>query len=437
MVRRTRIAALVTLAMVNVFTLVAGVAVARLLPGRLAALRVATVASGTVTSGGAVLPADPSTPSGGADPVLPSATGLAAALSGPLSVNALGSHVAALVADAATGQVLLADHDSGEWTPASTAKLATAAASLAVLGPGARFSTRVVAGARGSIILVGGGDPTLAVNAYPAQQYPRPATLASLASATAKALRAAGQASVSLGYDTSAYTGPGMAAGWSQAYVTTGNVTPIVSLEVDQGRLTPGLPEDSDDPANLRARTTDPAGLAASAFASLLVADGIDVRSGPVPQAAAPHAAVLASVTSPPLSALVEQMLAESNNVIAENLARHLAVATGEPASFAGWARRSSPSCAGRHRHRHPDGRRQRPVAAGRAVAADPGQGARAGRGRSPAAIGDHGPAGGLLFRHAVGRAKRFRRHRRERARRRPRQNREPGHRGGARRVCL
>jgi coenzyme F420 biosynthesis associated uncharacterized protein len=43
-------------------------------------------------------------------------------------------------------------------------------------------------------------------------------------------------------------------------------------------------------------------------------------------------------VSSPPLSAIVEQMLQESNNVIAENLARQVAVAAGQPASFSGAA---------------------------------------------------------------------------------------------------
>jgi D-alanyl-D-alanine carboxypeptidase/D-alanyl-D-alanine-endopeptidase (penicillin-binding protein 4) len=44
----------------------------------------------------------------------------------------------------------------------------------------------------------------------------------------------------------------------------------------------------------------------------------------------------LASVTSPPVVAIAEQMLLESNNVIAEVLARHVALAMGKPASFAG-----------------------------------------------------------------------------------------------------
>jgi PBP4 family serine-type D-alanyl-D-alanine carboxypeptidase len=43
-------------------------------------------------------------------------------------------------------------------------------------------------------------------------------------------------------------------------------------------------------------------------------------------------------VSSPPLSAIAEQMLQESNNVIAENLARQVAVKTGRPASYSGAA---------------------------------------------------------------------------------------------------
>jgi len=231
MVRRTRIAALLTLAMINVFTLTAGIAVARMLPPRLAALRVPTVAAGPVAGRDAVLG------TGTQDGPLPTANGLRNALAGPLSAAALGPHVSALVADPATGRVLLSEHGGRLMTPASTTKLATGLAALAVLGDDARFTTRVVRGAApDSIILVGGGDPTLAVNPFPAQDYPRPATLASLAAATARALIAQGRRSVVLGYDTSLYTGPGLAPGWPAAYIGAGDVTPIVSLEVDQGR---------------------------------------------------------------------------------------------------------------------------------------------------------------------------------------------------------
>jgi D-alanyl-D-alanine carboxypeptidase/D-alanyl-D-alanine-endopeptidase (penicillin-binding protein 4) len=332
MARRTRLLALATLAMVNVITLTAGIAVAHMLPARLAALRIPVVAPGQVWVSGPVLPA------GLPDGPLPTASGLRSALAGPLSAGSLGPSVLAMVADPATGQVLMSDGGNQLATPASTTKLATAVAALAALGGGARFTTKVVSGPDG-IILVGGGDPTLAVSGYPSGDYPRPATLASLAAAVATRLKAAGRTSVRLGYDTSLYAGSGFAPGWPAAYVTTGNVTQIVSLEVDQGRLAAsGAPEDSDDPYNLSPRAQHPADMAAAAFATLLKSDGITV-TGPVGQLTAPQGArVLASVSSPPVSAITEQMLAESNNVIAENLARQVAIAMGQPATFAGAA---------------------------------------------------------------------------------------------------
>jgi serine-type D-Ala-D-Ala carboxypeptidase/endopeptidase (penicillin-binding protein 4) len=332
MVRRTRLLALVTLAMINVITLVGGIAVASMLPARLAALRIPSVAARHVAVAGPVLAA-------GTDGPLPTASGLRAVLAGPLSSSALGPQVLAIVTDPLTGQVLLSQGGLQLATPASTAKLGTAVAALSVLGPNARFTTRVVSAGPGEIILVGGGDPTLAVNTYPASDYPRPATLASLAAATARALKAAGRTSVRLDFDTSLYSGPGLAPGWPVSYVSTGNVTQIVPLEVDQGRLTAaGNPEDSDDPGNFQPRAAHPAEMATDAFAALLHSDGITVSYPPAQQAAPAGAAVLASVSSPPLSAMVEQMLAESNNVIAENVARHVALATGYPATFAGAA---------------------------------------------------------------------------------------------------
>jgi serine-type D-Ala-D-Ala carboxypeptidase/endopeptidase (penicillin-binding protein 4) len=331
-VRRTRTVAVLTLALINVFTLAAGVAVARMLPPRLAALKVPAVGPAQVQRAASVL-------NDGSGGTMPTASGLQSALSGPLSSAALGSGVGAVVTDPATGRVLWSQHPGQLVTPASTTKLATSLASLAVLGPDARFTTRVVQGAAlDGIILVGGGDPTLAVNSYPSSDYPQPATLANLAAATARQLKSQGRTKVSLGYDTSLYTGPGLAPGWSQSYVSGGDVTPISSLEVDQGRLgKSGQPEDSDDPYNLRPRSQDPAEVAAGAFASLLSHDGIRVSQAEEQRARA-HAVTVASVSSPPLSAIIQQMLEESNNVIAENLARHIAVAAGQPASYTGAA---------------------------------------------------------------------------------------------------
>ena len=326
-------AMVITLAMINVCTLGAGAAVASLLPARLALWKVPRVATRPVPPAVPVLPgAAPSAP-------LPTGGGLAAALSPLVSSAALGKQVAGVVADPASGRVLWASGASSLLQPASTAKLVTAVAALSVLGPAARFTTRVAAGPAASIVLVGGGDPTLAAGRPPARDYPQPATLRSLAAATARALHARGRSSVRLGYDASLFTGPPLAPGWPMAYISTGNVTAITALEVDQGRLTrSGAPQDADDPGNFRPRSPDPAAQAGDTFAAFLRADGIRV-TGPVSaQAARPHAATLASVASPPLSAIVGWMLRESNNVIAENLARQVALHTHRPATFSGSA---------------------------------------------------------------------------------------------------
>jgi D-alanyl-D-alanine carboxypeptidase/D-alanyl-D-alanine-endopeptidase (penicillin-binding protein 4) len=341
-VRRTRITALATLALLNVFTLAAGVIVARMLPPRLAALHIPVAAARPAIRPGPLLTPAPggagTTVQSAESPVLPTATGLSAMVAAELPGAEVGPRLGVEVADAATGRVLYSDNSGTLATPASTTKVATAVASLAVLGPDARFTTSVRQ-VSGGIVLVGGGDPTLAVNAYPASDYPRPATLAALARATARALRAEGRTSVRLDYDTSLYDGQGLAPGWTYGDVDSGNVTPIVSLEADQGRLTSaGALQDFDDPVNFSPRTVDPAGLTAAAFAALLKKDGITVSGGPSPVTAPPGSAMLASVSSPPLYQIAEQMLQESNNVIAENLARHLAIAMGMPATFGGAA---------------------------------------------------------------------------------------------------
>ena len=268
------------------------------------------------------------------------AAGVEAALSPLLGLATLGSHVGAVVDDLSSGQVLLSRNASSGFAPASTAKLAVAVAALDVLGPAATFTTRVVAGSRRVLDRPCRRRRSHAGRRAPARLELPPARHAgSLAAQTARALRAKGVRAVRLGYDTSLFTGPLMAPGWPRSYVTTGNVTPISSLEVDQGRLTAsGAPQDANDPDNYRARTFTPAAEAAAAFAGFLTADGIRVR-GAVSQTAAPHgAATIAAVSSPPLAEIVDWMLTQSNNVIAENLARQVATATGRTASFSGAA---------------------------------------------------------------------------------------------------
>ena len=287
--RQSRSLALAVLALLNLFTLTAGIAVARMLPPRLARLHVPVTAAGPVLNATPVL-----TPVGASAARLqgtasPTARGLAALFKERLPAAATGPGVGIEVADAGTGKVLYAVNGSTPATPASTTKVVTAVAALAALGPDARFTT-TVRQVGGTVVLAGGGDPTLAVNGYPSSDYPRPATLAQLAAGTARTLKAQGRHSVRLGYDTALYGGPGMAQGWTDGLISTGNVTSIVALEADQGRLTPGgALEDSDDSVNFRPRTTDPVGMTVAAFAALLAHDGVTVTGIPV-EAAAPGA---------------------------------------------------------------------------------------------------------------------------------------------------
>jgi D-alanyl-D-alanine carboxypeptidase/D-alanyl-D-alanine-endopeptidase (penicillin-binding protein 4) len=332
---RHRRVALLALALLIATTMASGVAVVHLLPGRLAQWQIPRVAAHPLAAAGPVLPA-----AGRSQGRAVTAGGLSARLSGTLGLPALGTHVAAVVASLPTGRVLFARDGGSPAAPASTAKLATAVAALHALGAGARLSTRVVA-VRGqsAVVLVGGGDPTLAAGRPPVSDYPQPATLAALAGRTARALRAAHRRTVRLGYDTSLYAGPSLAPTWPPSYLATGNVSPITALEVDQGRLTAGgAPQDADDPGNFRPRSLTPALDAARAFSSLLASHGIRVR-GPARPARAPRTSVtIARVASPPVAQIVQWMLIESNNVIAENLARQVAITAGRPATFSGAA---------------------------------------------------------------------------------------------------
>jgi D-alanyl-D-alanine carboxypeptidase/D-alanyl-D-alanine-endopeptidase (penicillin-binding protein 4) len=365
-VNRLARAAWLCLALLSLFTISAGTAVVHLLPARLALFKLPSVAPRSLAAAGQVLPGVPAgpgpagsgggtpgaTPGGGAGPPAPGATptpagltaisaaGVHAALTPALDSAVFGPDKAAVVTDLSTGQLLFARDAGAPFAPASTAKLATAVAALEVLGPAGQFRTRVTAGrGRSSIVLIGGGDPTLTAGPEPASDYPQPASLAGLARQTAAALRARHTRRVRLSYDTGLFTGPQLAPGWLPSYISTGNVTPIQALEVDQGRLTStGAPQDADDPLNFLARSTTPAADAAAAFAGFLARDGIRVQGAPRPGPARPGGTTLASVASPPVAQVVQWMLMESNNVIAENLARQVAMATGHPASFGGAA---------------------------------------------------------------------------------------------------
>ena len=105
----------------------------------------------------------------------------------------------------------------------------------------------------------------------------------------------------------------------------TGFVAPVAPLAVESGRAVPGR----------AARASDPALAATNAFAGLLASRGVTVTG--VSRAAAPDGATpLARVESAQVADVVEHMLDESDNTVAEVLARLVAARTDRPATFDG-----------------------------------------------------------------------------------------------------
>ncbi len=252
----------------------------------------------------------------------PSAAAIAAALAAPLADPSLGSSVLAEVSDALTGNVLFDRSSTTSAAPASTAKLATAAAVLAVHKASDRITTTVVAGASaGQIVLVGGGDPTLsaAAGGQPTP-YPDAARISDLAAQ----VKATGKPVTRVLVDDSLFSGPLVSPTWQREDVPSDYASAITAVLADGGRATPTDP--------IRSSTPDLA--AGQALAADLGVPASHVARGPAPA----NAAVLGRVQSATYGELVNQMLLDSDNVIAECLARQVAIATHQPASFTGAA---------------------------------------------------------------------------------------------------
>ncbi|MEU9731274.1 D-alanyl-D-alanine carboxypeptidase/D-alanyl-D-alanine-endopeptidase [Streptomyces sp. NPDC048002] len=248
---------------------------------------------------------------------------LAGVLDPLLDAPGLGARHAAAVVDVAGGERLYGADDTTALTPASTTKIATAAAALSALGPDHRLTTRTaLEPGTGELVLVGGGDPTLTAR----EDADGNADLRTLAKDTAAALKKDGVREVTLSYDTTLYAGDEV-----HPIGVNDNLAPVTALMADEART-----DDSDrGPAP---RAGEPAAEAARAFADLLAEHGVKT-SAPGPSKATSRAETLAEVSSPPLATLVERMLTNSDNDIAEALARHTALATGERPDFDGGGR--------------------------------------------------------------------------------------------------
>ncbi|QKV77627.1 D-alanyl-D-alanine carboxypeptidase/D-alanyl-D-alanine-endopeptidase [Amycolatopsis sp. Hca4] len=253
----------------------------------------------------------------------PTANGVKAALASAAGNGALGQLTGSVI-DPTTGTVLWDRNSASPVTPASTTKVLTSAAALLSLDHNLRLPTKVVQGADpGTVILVGGGDTTITNLPLGTDSplYPGAAHVDDLVAQVKKAVPGVKKVQVDLTLFKGATTAPGWEAGDAPSTYAT-QMAPVMA---DGGRINPK--------DNNSQRTANAGSALASSIASKL---GVSAGG----QATAPKdAKVVAEVKSAPLTELVSDLMELSDDVLAEAIARQVALANGEEASYAGGAR--------------------------------------------------------------------------------------------------
>lgn len=235
-----------------------------------------------------------------------------------------------MVSDPSSGEVLFSRNATTSVTPASVLKIMTGMAALTTLGPDHRLSTQVkTTDDPNTVVLVGGGDATLSrLPLGSPSVYAGAPTLQELAEATIEALRNQIEEGEEVSITTVVVDASlwdvkdAVDSTWSRDARNNGFISSVTALQVDGDRQDPTVA--------LSRRGTDPVQRAGDAFVQALRQAGnkgrfVSVTTG----TASPTAAVLASVSSQPVSELVASMLKDSDNTLAEMLARHVSVATG------------------------------------------------------------------------------------------------------------
>lgn len=227
------------------------------------------------------------------------------------------------VINVSTGDVLF-DRSATIGAPtASVLKVLTAAAALATIGPDYQMATRVFEGsAPGSIVLVGGGDPTLSALPAGVESFyggaPKMDDLAAQTKATWETNHP-GEEITSVIIDAT-YWNPAdkWDSSWERSEQTQGYHSEVTALMVDGDRANP---QQGTSP-----RGTDPIGRAGAAFVNALgLGHPVDISSG----SALAGKPLLAEVRSQPIKVLIGQMLPTSDNTLAEMIARVVSQESG------------------------------------------------------------------------------------------------------------
>ncbi|MBU8812943.1 D-alanyl-D-alanine carboxypeptidase/D-alanyl-D-alanine-endopeptidase [Mycolicibacterium goodii] len=263
-----------------------------------------------------VVPVDVSAPT-------PTRRGLSAALAAALANPDLGL-ITGRITDADTGSELWEQGARVPMQPASVNKVLTTAAALLTLDRDARLTTTVVAAddQPGLVVLRGGGDTTLSAAPDGTDTwYKGAARISDLADQ----VRQRGVRVTRVRVDTSAYSGPTMAPGWDPADIEGGDIAPIESVMLDGGRTQPTTVESR--------RSTSPALDAGRALAAAL---DVEPESVTLMPSGISGGTTIAEVHSAPLIERLRQMMNDSDNVMAESIAREVAEALNRPQSFEG-----------------------------------------------------------------------------------------------------
>ncbi len=209
--------------------------------------------------------------------------------------------------------------------PASVQKLITAAVALEVLGPDFTYVTRVTGPAPvdgvidGDVFLIGGGDPLLTASDFPLDRDPVPAFNTTSLDTLADAFVTAGITRIngSLIGDGTRYDDEFFVEGWGDD-IRVVEAGPYDALLVNDSR-TVGRSSVQDDPNEAAARE----------LVRLLQARGIRVGGTWASGVADPAAVEIGSVQSAPLSAVVTEMLTNSDDNTAEMLLKEIGFAAG------------------------------------------------------------------------------------------------------------
>jgi len=246
-----------------------------------------------------------------------------------LATDKLLGTFSGVVVNASTKEVLFDRNSTVGVAPASTLKLFTAAAALQTLGPNYVVETKVFSDPDnpGTIILVGGGDPTLSATGPGKQSvYANAPKLSDLAIKVNLWAKANNVTINKIILDSTLFAGGTQASKWDPSWpaseLTLGYQSQVTALQVDGDRANP---YNETSP-----RSTSPVMNAGRKFKAALGITGATLVEGVNPS----NAVQVAKVSSQTIDKWIKHMLLKSDNTQAEYLARLVAIKLGYDGSL-------------------------------------------------------------------------------------------------------